>query len=109
MLHLLPFVAGIATGALAIKLWRNQTTRAGLDKAQDKLRQVTGTAKEKLRKSTVSSLDAIEHSSAKMRAKLEKPAATAKPGVKELASPRKPAAAKKIKTVEAKPATEAAS
>lgn len=101
MLPLLPFAAGIATGALAIKLWRNQTTRAGIDKAQDKLRQAT-----------VSGLEAIEHSSAKVRAKLAAPAAK---GV----AAKKPAAAKKAaksvraakpaKAAKTKPAAAAAS
>lgn len=53
MLPLLPFAAGLLAGAAAIKLWRNESTRAGIDKAQDKLRQATAFG-----------LSAIKHTSA---------------------------------------------
>jgi len=59
MLPLLPFVAGLAAGALALKLWRTDKSSLKLDKAQ-----------ETIRNATVSSLAAIEQSSAKMRKKL---------------------------------------
>lgn len=59
MLPLLPFAAGIATGALAIKLWRNEKVRQTVDNARDKLRQTTA-----------NSLAKLEHSSATMREKL---------------------------------------
>ncbi len=112
MLPLLPFVAGIATGALAIKLWRNQNTHAGVEKAEEKLLHAAGTAQEKLRKATVSSLEAIEHSSAKMRARLTAP--KAKAATKKPVAARKPAkATKSTKTAKAakvaKPSAEAAS
>ncbi len=111
MLPLLPFVAGIATGALAIKLWRNQNTRAGVEKAEEKLLHAAGTAQEKLRKATVSSLEAIEHSSAKMRARLTAPQAAVKTAAKKPAATRKPAkTTKSAKTAKvAKPSAEAAS
>ena len=44
MLPLLPFAAGLLTGVAAIKLWRNESTRAGIDKAQEKLRQVAASS-----------------------------------------------------------------
>jgi len=59
MFPLLPFVAGMAAGAVVVKLLRSDSARAGLDKAQDKIRQAT-----------VSSLAAIENSSAAMRERL---------------------------------------
>lgn len=102
MLPLLPFVAGIATGALAIKLWRGQNARTGLGQAQEKLQAATGTAKEKLRKATVSSLAAIEQSSAKLRTRLIGSATTETPKPTKPAFARKPAAVKKVAAKPAK-------
>lgn len=79
MLPLLPFIAGIATGAVAIKLWRSDKSKLKFDQAQEALRHAT-----------VSSLEAIEHSSASMRKRLSAPAA-AEPAPRKA---RKPAAAK---------------
>lgn len=99
MLPLLPFVAGIATGALAIKLWRSDKSGFGLDKAETKIRAATGSAQKKLRNATVSGLEAIEHSSAAMRERLtarKKPArkpAARKTAAKK-AAPKKPVAPK---------------
>lgn len=97
MLPLLPFVAGIATGALALKLWRADKSKFKLDKAQEKIRAAGDSAQKKLRSATVSGLEAIEHSSAAMRERLsekkapaKKPAAR-KPAVKK-AAPKKLAA-----------------
>lgn len=59
MFPLIPFVAGVLTGAVALGLARAGRTKAGLDKAQDKLRGAT-----------VSSLEAIEHASARARRRL---------------------------------------
>lgn len=98
MLPLLPFVAGIATGALAIKLWRADKSRLRLDLAQ-----------EKLRNATVSSLEAIEHSSASMRERLsagKKPADKPKAAPKTAAA-KKPAARKPAVKKPAAPAVEA--
>lgn len=106
MLPLLPFVAGIATGALAIKLWRNDKTKAGLDKAQEKLRTATADAGQKLRQATVSSLAAIEHSSAAARERLSAAPAAAPAPAKPA---RKPATKKPAAKKAAKPKTEAAS
>jgi uncharacterized membrane-anchored protein YhcB (DUF1043 family) len=59
MFPLFPFVAGVLTGAVALRLIKTDKTKAGLDKAQDKLRDAT-----------VSSLEAIEHASARARKRL---------------------------------------
>ena len=96
MLPLLPFVAGAAAGAFAVKLWRTDKARTGLDQAQEKLRQAT-----------VSSLTAIEHSSAAMRDRLSPPAA---PVVKEAPAARsaaKTSAKTSAKTAAKKPAAKA--
>ena len=63
MFPLFPFVAGVLTGAVALRLIKTDKTKAGLDKAQDK-------AQDKLRDATVSSLEAIEHASARARKRL---------------------------------------
>ncbi len=59
MLPLLPFAAGLVTGAVAIKMMRNQKTRAALDNARDSLR-----------KASVSGLARLESSTAAMRERL---------------------------------------
>ena len=59
MFPLFPFVAGVLTGAVALRLIKTDKTKAGLDKAQDKLRDAT-----------VASLEAIEHASARARKRL---------------------------------------
>jgi hypothetical protein len=98
MLPWLPFAAGMVTGAVAIKLLRTDSTRVGLDKAQ-----------EKLRNATVSGLAAIEGGSAAFRERLAA-TPTSVAAVSAPAEPkgrvRKPAAkvAKLTKTAkEAKP------
>lgn len=59
MLPLLPFAAGLVTGAVAIKLWRQDKTRHTLDKARSSLRDAT-----------VNGLARLEHSSAAIRERL---------------------------------------
>ncbi|AVR89741.1 hypothetical protein [Thauera aromatica] len=59
MFPLFPFAAGVLAGAVALRLLKNERTRSGLEKAQDRLRGAT-----------VSSLEAIEHASARAREKL---------------------------------------
>jgi hypothetical protein len=59
MFPLFPFVAGVLTGAVALRLIKTDKTKAGLEKAQDKLRGAT-----------VSSLEAIESASARVRQRL---------------------------------------
>lgn len=59
MWHLAPFAAGVIMGAAALRLFRSGKTGAGLEKAQDRLRDAT-----------VSGLQAIENASARARARL---------------------------------------
>lgn len=59
MFPLLPFAAGLLTGAVATRLLKVDKARLGFNKAQDRVREAT-----------VSSLAAIEHTSAELRAKL---------------------------------------
>ncbi len=59
MFPLLPFAAGLLTGAVATRLLKVDKARLGFDKAQNRVREAT-----------VSSLAAIEHTSAELRAKL---------------------------------------
>jgi hypothetical protein len=104
MLPLLPFVAGIATGALALKLWRTDKSKLKLDQAQEKIRGASDTAQKKLRAATVSGLEAIEHSSAAMRERLSEKKTPAKKATarKTTAKPAaKKAAPKKLATPQA--------
>lgn len=59
MFPLFPFVAGVLTGVVALRLIKTDKTKAGLEKAQDTLRDAT-----------VSGLEAIEHASARARKRL---------------------------------------
>jgi len=59
MFPLLPFAAGLLTGAVATRLLKVDKARTSFNKAQDRVREAT-----------VSSLAAIEHTSAELRAKL---------------------------------------
>lgn len=91
---LLPFAVGLLAGVFTVRLARNNKTRAGLDKAQARLREAT-----------VSGLTALESSSARLRDKLaageasgDTPAALPAAGAAPVAkpprkrAPRKPAA-----------------
>ena len=99
MFPLFPFVAGVLTGAVALRLIKTDKTKAGLDKAQDKLRDAT-----------VSSLEAIEHASARARKRLtaaeadedgeSMPAEAAEPSA-PAARKRAPRAAKAAPTADA--------
>ncbi len=102
MLPLLPFVAGIATGALALKLWRADKSKLKLDQAQEKIRAAGDSTQKKLRSATVSGLEAIEHSSAAMRERLSEKKAPAKK-----AAAKKPAAKPATKKAAPKKATAA--
>ena len=86
MFPLLPFAVGLLTGAVAVKLVRNEKAKKQLDKAQEMLREAT-----------VSSLNSIEKSSSRLRDKLQTaPAAEQLPAAK-------PAAKRTVKSA-AKPA-----
>ncbi len=70
MLPLLPFVAGLVTGAVTIKLWRNDKTSQTLGNAKVKTAETIENARTRLRKATVNGLSRLESSSAAMREKL---------------------------------------
>lgn len=96
MLPLLPFAVGLLTGAAAIKLWRNESTQAGIDKAQEKLRQASN-----------SGLAAIKNTSAVIRERFapEAPPVAAPSPKKSPPRTRKPRTAKVAEPAEAvKPA-----
>ncbi|MCG5517409.1 MULTISPECIES: hypothetical protein [unclassified Ectothiorhodospira] len=59
MIPLLPFAAGIITGAVAVRLLKTDRTRKTLHQAGDRLRDAT-----------VSSLEGIENTSARARRRL---------------------------------------
>ena len=59
MFPLFPFVVGVLTGAVALRLVKTDKTRAGLEKAQGSLRNAT-----------VSGLEIIEQASARARKRL---------------------------------------
>lgn len=86
MFPLFPFVAGVLTGAVALRLLKTDKSKAGLEKAQDKLRDAT-----------VSSLEAIENASARARKRLATPEAAEKVAApaEEVSKPPKPAARKR--------------
>ena len=82
MFPLLPFAVGLLTGAVAVKLVRNEKAKKQLDKAQEMLREAT-----------VSSLNSIEKSSSRLRDKLQTaPAAEQLPAVKPEKKVSRPAA-----------------
>lgn len=60
MLPLIPFALGIATGVVAIRLFKTKTSQEALDKVQDQLRDVTR-----------SSLEGVSKVSDKIRARLD--------------------------------------
>ena len=59
MFHFIRFAAGVVTGVLALTLIKNKKTKAGLEKAEDKLREAAA-----------STLEAVEKASAKARSHL---------------------------------------
>ena len=54
MLPMLPFVAGIVTGAAALKLWRSKTAKRTPDQVQGSLRQTAVTEQPVVEPSTPS-------------------------------------------------------
>ena len=93
MFPLLPFAVGLLTGAVAVKLVRNEKAKKQLDKAQEMLREAT-----------VSSLNSIEKSSSRLRDKLQTaPAAEQLPAAKPAAKRAVKSAAKPSAKPAAKP------
>lgn len=82
MLPLLPFAAGLLTGAVVVKLWRKDKTSLQLDTARDKIREAT-----------VSGLSRLESSSARMRDRLSAVEATAPAATEAPLAPATPAKA----------------
>jgi hypothetical protein len=66
MLPLLPFAAGLLTGAAVVSLFGDEKTKTRLDKVQDRLREAT-----------VSGLGTIEQSMARLRGKIQTPPSAA--------------------------------
>lgn len=91
MLPLLPFAAGLAVGAAAVGMLRSERARAGIEKAQQSLRNATNAGTAMMQRST----EAVRHHFAAE-------SATAEPAVKA-----KPVRASRSKTA-AKPAAKAA-
>jgi len=100
MLHLLPFIAGIVTGAVTVKLLRNDKTSQTLENAKVRTSETFESAKARIREATIGGLSRLETSSAAMREKLtvveavpeaatpeEAPAPT--PAAKKASRPRK--------------------
>lgn len=69
MFHLLRFVAGVLTGMVAMSLIKSKQAKAGLEKAEDTLREAA-----------VTTLEAVETASAKARTHLEGEAEAADAG-----------------------------
>jgi hypothetical protein len=67
----LPFIAGLAVGVAAVKLYRNERFRANLRETGQRLRQSGEIAEGKLRHAAISGLDALSGSSARLRERLE--------------------------------------
>lgn len=59
MLPLIPFAVGVLTGAVALRLFKTQTSQKALDQVQTRLK-----------KATVSSLETVSSASDKMRSRL---------------------------------------
>jgi hypothetical protein len=74
MMPVFPFIAGLALGVAAVKLYKNERVRPGLEKAGRTLRATGASAQAKLREAAVSGLSAIETSSSRLREKLDAPA-----------------------------------
>jgi len=70
MLPVLTFVAGVAAGALGVRMLKKSKTPAKLTALAHKARSGFDKAGEELRDVTVSGLSAVEKSSANLRAKL---------------------------------------
>lgn len=107
MFPLLPFAAGLLTGAAAIKLWRNESTRAGIDKAQERLRQATASGLSAIKNTSVAigkRLTPDEPPEVAVAAPLSEPAKTsAKPRKSRVAKTATPADADKPVEMHKKP------
>jgi len=87
---LFPFIAGLAAGAAALSLYKNQNTRDSLNGLKAKLKHQSAQAQETLREAAVSGLSTLESSSVRLRDRLQ-----AEPGAPTTAGKKTTAAAAK--------------
>ncbi|MDR0736371.1 MAG: hypothetical protein LBF51_06005 [Zoogloeaceae bacterium] len=97
-----PFIAGLAAGVVAVRLYKNAPLRAGLLSAGQKLRQKGTVAEGRLRQAAASGLGALADSSARLRDRLQREEAAITLAAKPASGKRKPAARAAAKS--AKPA-----
>jgi hypothetical protein len=67
-----PFIAGLAAGVVAVRLYKNEQLRAGLQSAGQTLRQKGVLAEDRLRHAAASGLSALADSSARLRDRLQR-------------------------------------
>ncbi|MDR2625999.1 MAG: hypothetical protein LBC37_06665 [Zoogloeaceae bacterium] len=67
-----PFIAGLAAGVVAVRLYKNEKLRAELLSAGQKLRQKGSGAEDRLRQAAASGLGALADSSARLRDRLQR-------------------------------------
>ncbi|MDR0673364.1 MAG: hypothetical protein LBF93_06845 [Zoogloeaceae bacterium] len=100
-----PFIAGLAAGVVAVRLYKNEQFRAGIASAGQKLRQRGSVAEDRLRRAAASGLGALADSSARLRDRLqheegaEAVEAAITLAVKPASGKRKPAARAAAKSV----------
>lgn len=70
MFPLLSFIAGLVTGAVAVRALRSAAAGERLDKVQEQARAGLETTRSKLRDAAVAGLTAVESSSAAMKQRL---------------------------------------
>jgi hypothetical protein len=108
MIPLLPFVAGLVAGGLAVRAWRSEETRAGVRKAQDALLSAAQPGVTTLRSATGDLRRRIAGGTDESGENA--PAATPKKPRRKTAAAAKPAAAgtrKRAARAKAAPAAEA--
>ncbi|MDR1349912.1 MAG: hypothetical protein LBJ59_03845 [Zoogloeaceae bacterium] len=94
-----PFIAGLAAGVVAVRLYKNEQLRAELQSAGQKLRQKGTVAEGRLRQAAASGLGALADSSARLRDRLRREKAAITLAAKTASGKARPAAAKAAKPV----------
>ncbi|MDR3158161.1 MAG: hypothetical protein LBU11_03955 [Zoogloeaceae bacterium] len=100
-----PFIAGLAAGVVAVRLYRNEQLRAEFRLAGQKLRQEGIVAEDRLRRAAASGLGALADSSARLRDRLRREESAITLAAKPVSGKGKPAARvaeKPVKPVGAK-------
>jgi hypothetical protein len=87
-----PFIAGLAAGVIAVRLYKDEQFRAGVQSAGQKLRQKGTVAEDRLRQAAASGLEALADSSARLRDRLRHEEAAITLAAKPASGKRKPAA-----------------